>query len=149
LLFLPAALRTAVRRSRMTRPLDEAAAAESAWLELRDFIRDLRLPWSGSMTPRARERSVAPLLTDDPDALGALKRLAVSVERARYARSLSPGVTPAADARTVMGALARRAQTGERVRALLWPASLLPDLRNGWSNLRRRPRRLGGAPTGQ
>lgn len=149
LLFLPAALRTAVRRSRMTRSLDEAAAAESAWLELRDFVRDLRLPWSGSMTPRARERSVAPLLTDDPEALGALKRLAVSVERARYARSLSPGMTPAADAKTVMGALTRRAQTGERVRALLWPASLLPDLRSGWTNLRRRPRRLGGAPTGQ
>lgn len=148
LLFLPAALRTAVRRSRMTRPLDDAAAAESAWLELRDFIRDLRLPWSGSMTPRARERSVAPLLTDDPEALGALKRLAVSVERARYARSTSPGTTPASDAKTVMGALARRAQTGERMRALLWPASLLADLSAGWTRLRRRPR-LGGAPAGQ
>lgn len=137
LLFLPAGLRTAVRRSRMTRPLDEAAAAESAWLELRDYIRDLRLPWTGSLTPRARQRSVAPLLADDAEALGALKRLAVAVERARYARSLVPGATPAVDAQEVMAALASRAGRAERLRALLWPASLLPDLRAWWAGVRR------------
>ncbi len=140
-LFLPAALRTAVRRGRMTRPIDDADAAESAWLELRDFIRDLRLPWSGSMTPRARERSVAPLLSGDDEALGALKRLAISVERARYARSLPPGVSPASDAKTVMASLSRSARKGERVRALLWPASLLAELRATWRRLRPSPRR--------
>ncbi len=140
-LFLPAALRTAVRRGRMTRPIDDAEAAESAWLELRDFIRDLRLPWSGSMTPRARERSVAPLLSGDDEALGALKRLALSVERARYARSLPAGMSPASDAKTVMASLSRSARKGERVRALLWPASLLAELRATWRRLRPSPRR--------
>ena len=144
ILFLPAALRTAVRRGRMTRPLDEAAAAESAWLELRDFIRDLRLPWTGSMTPRARVRSVAPLLRDDDEALGALRRLALSVERARYARSLPVDAEPAADAKTVMAALSRGSQRGERVRALLLPASLLGELRATWRRQRPRPRRLRG-----
>jgi hypothetical protein len=144
LLFLPAGLRSAVRRSRMTQPLDEAAAAESAWLELRDYIRDLRLPWTGSMTPRARQRSVAPLLAGEEEALRALTRLSMAVERARYAPALLPETEPAADAKTVMAALARRADGAERLRALLWPVSLLPDLRAGWNRLRPGQRRVGG-----
>jgi hypothetical protein len=77
--LLPASLRLAVRRARMIRPLEPPEAAESAWLEMRDRIRDLRLPWSGSMTPRARERAVAPLLHCDKQGLQALNRLAISV----------------------------------------------------------------------
>ncbi len=137
LLLLPAGLRLGVRRSRLTRPIGGVAAAESAWLELRDFVRDLRLPWTGSMTPRARQRSIAPLLNDDPEALSALQRLARCVERARYAEDVPAEMAPAADVATVMAAISRRVDSTERIRALLWPSSLVTDLREGWAKLRR------------
>jgi hypothetical protein len=140
-LFLPASLRLGVRRSRLSRPLDSASAAEAAWLELRDFVRDHHLPWSGSMTPRARERSIEPLVGSDSEAVTALRRLASCVEQARYARTPLPGMAPAADASTVMAAISRRTAAGSRVRALLWPASLLPDLRAGWTRLTSRAQR--------
>jgi hypothetical protein len=135
LAFVPAGLRLAVRRSRMGRPLDPPEAAESAWLEMRDRIRDLRLPWTGSMTPRARERAVAPLLRGDREGLQALSRLAISVERARYAVSLAPAASPVTDAREVMAVIARQSARGQRVRAFLWPSSLMPDIRRGWRRL--------------
>lgn len=145
-LCLPASLRFGVRRSRLTRPPDGAAAAEAAWLELRDFLRDLRLPWSGSMTPRARQRSIAPLVAGDDEAASALQRLVQCVERARYAATLSADVAPADDASTVMQAISRRADNRQRLRALLWPTSLLPDLQAGWSRIA--DRLGGGSPTG-
>jgi transglutaminase-like putative cysteine protease len=140
-LFLPASLRFGVRRNRLTRPLDNATAAEAAWLELRDFLKDLHLPWSGSMTPRARERSIEPLVGRDAEALSALRRLALCVERARYANTTPAEMAPAADAETVMAAISRRTDRGQRLRALLWPASLLPDLRVAWDAIAVKVRR--------
>ncbi len=137
----PAVTRLAIRRRRMTRPLDEGEAAEAAWLELRDRIIDLRLPWAGSLTPRARQRVIEPMLEGDAVGQVALKRLALTVERARYARSIASGSTPAEDARVVMAVIAHTAEPGQRLRALLWPASLLPDLRAGARRLRTRTRR--------
>jgi len=129
----PMLLRAGVRRVRMTRPVEEGAAAESAWTELRDHVRDLRLPWTGSMTPRARRRSLEPLLGGNESGVAALGRLSLSVERARYARSPLPDANPAADAREVMAVISRGADWSQRVRALAWPASLLPDIRVGWA----------------
>lgn len=136
--FVPAALRTAVRRSRLRRPLEPAASAEAAWLELRDHIRDLRLPWPGSMTPRARERAIAPLLFNNTEGLAALSRLALSVERARYARTLSEGADPAADVSEVMDVISAEADRKQRMLAFFLPASLLPDIRTGWASLKQR-----------
>ncbi len=136
----PMALRRGIRRSRLNRPINAAEAAESAWLELRDHIRDLRLPWTGSMTPRARERAVATLLMGDGESLAALNRLALSVERARYAASPSPAGDPAADAVTVMGSISQAAERGQRVRALLLPGSLAQDLRRAWESFMQRRR---------
>ncbi len=138
LAILPAVTRLGIRRRRMTRPVEAGSAAESAWVELRDHVLDLRLPWTGSMTPRARRRAVEPMLEGDEAALAALSRLALVVERSRYATSLPAGSAPASDAREVMAVISRRAEPRQRVRALLWPASLLPDLRNGWRGLRER-----------
>ena len=139
-LLIPAALRTAVRRSRLNRPMDPAAAAESSWLELRDRMRDLRLPWGGSMTPRAREHPIALHLYDDPDAKQALHRLVINVERSRYARSLAAEADPTNDVVEVMSVLSREAGRGPRLRAFLLPSSLLPDIRTGWSMLKARLR---------
>ncbi len=88
----PGSIRWGIRRSRMARAVDGGESSEYAWLELRDRILDLRLPWTGSLTPRARSRFVEPLLGGDPDGVAALDRLSLTVERARYASS------PVADA---------------------------------------------------
>lgn len=138
--FTPAALRAGVRRSRLHRPIEPAAAAEAAWLELRDHIRDLRLPWTGSMTPRARERAVAPLLYQDADALTALHRLAMNVERARFAPSLGEDADPASDVTEVMDVISREADRKQRVLAFFLPSSLLPDIRSGWASFKQRLR---------
>jgi hypothetical protein len=139
------ALRRGIRRTRLNRPINAAEAAESAWLELRDHIRDLRLPWTGSMTPRARERAVTGLLMGDGEGLAALNRLTLSVERSRYAASPSTGADPASDAVTVMASVSQAAERGQRVRALLLPSSLVPDLRRAWESLLQS--RRSSAPT--
>jgi transglutaminase-like putative cysteine protease len=140
-LVTPAVTRQVIRRRRMTRPVEEGEAAEAAWVELRDHIIDLRLPWTGSMTPRARERAIEPMLEGDVAGKAALKRLMLTVERARYATSVQPGSRPAEDAREVMSVISKACDPGQRVLAVLWPASLLPDLRVGWARLRARMRR--------
>jgi hypothetical protein len=140
-LVTPAITRQVIRRRRMTRPVEEGEAAEAAWLELRDHIIDLRLPWTGSMTPRARERAIEPMLEGDVAGKAALKRLMVTVERARYATSVEPGSQPAEDAREVMTVITKASEPGQRLLAVVWPASLLPDLRVGWARLRARMRR--------
>jgi transglutaminase-like putative cysteine protease len=144
LLFVPAGLRHAVRRARLTRPLDGGAAAEAAWLEVRDHVRDLRLPWTGSMTPRGRERDLAPHLVGDRDGLDALHRLAMSVERTRYSIAPALDSDPASDARTILAAVNAAVDRSQRLKAFFWPTSLMPDIKRGWSSLtarlRRRPR---------
>ena len=125
----------------MGRPVDAAAAAEAAWSELRDSMLDLRLPWTGSMTPRAREGSVGQHLGRDTEALQALHRLSLAVERARYADSPMDGVAPASDAREVIAVLSREAGRSGRIRALLLPVSLVPDLRLSWETMSARLRR--------
>jgi transglutaminase-like putative cysteine protease len=138
---IPGLSRLGLRRSRMARPVDAAAAAEAAWSELRDSMLDLRLPWTGSMTPRAREGSVGQHLGRDPEALQALHRLSLAVERARYADSPMDGASPASDAREVIAVLSREAGRSGRIRALLLPVSLVPDLRLSWEMMSERLRR--------
>lgn len=95
LLLAPRAVRTARRRRRLA-----AGDPESAWAELRDSAVDLRLPWPEDTTSRA----VGSLLADrvgavdndnerprqgaseNPEAVDALHRVALAVERACYAR---------------------------------------------------------------
>lgn len=148
ILLLPAVLRQGVRRNRLSRPVEHAEAAEAAWMELRDHLRDLRLPWTGSMTPRARQRSVAGLLADDTDGLRALQRLALSVERSRYATASLPGADPATDVVEVMEVIDRRAERAQRFQATFLPASLLPDLRRAWQAWRTGHRRPGADEVG-
>ena len=95
LALTPGSIRWGIRRSRLARAVDGGESSEYAWLELRDRILDLRLPWTGSLTPRARSRFVEPLLGGDPDGVAALDRLSLTVERARYASSPVPGAQPA------------------------------------------------------
>ena len=143
LALLPAVTRLCVRRRRMTRPVEDGEAAEAAWLELRDRIIDLRLPWTGSMTPRARERAIEPMLEGDVDGSRRLRRLTrdgragalchVSSCRAR---------TPAEDAREVMAVIARdQPSRSARARRGCGRRRCMPDLRAAGADGRRnRPR---------
>ncbi len=139
--FTPALLRLGLRRTRLARAAGEPGEAESAWAELRDQVRDLRLPWPGSLTPRARRRQVAPMLKGDPDGTAALDRLAISVERSRYARTPLPGAAPVEDVRVVTTALVHAQERSQRLLAYLvprslfdkiWPPRLWPRTR-GWT----------------
>ncbi len=147
LALLPWMLRAGVRRSRLTRPMDIAEAAEVAWTELRDQMSDLRMPWSGSLTPRARARAVGEHLDGDPEAQTALHRLTMSVERARYAGTPSEGATPAADLKVVTKALTNAVSRRRRLTAALLPVSLLPDLRSGLDRATARLHRPGALDT--
>jgi hypothetical protein len=130
LALTPGLIRWGVRRSRMARAIDGCPSCEFAWLELRDRVVDLRLPWTGSLTPRARRRFVEPLLGGDPDGVAALDRLSLTVERARYAGSPLTDAQPSSDAREVMAAIGRGADWKQR----LVPLAGLTDARD--------PRRL-------
>jgi transglutaminase-like putative cysteine protease len=138
LVLTPGTIRWGIRRSRLARAVDGGASSEYAWLELRDRILDLRLPWTGSLTPRARSRFVEPLLGGDPDGVAALDRLSLTVERARYASSPLLGAQPAEDARQIMTAIGQHVDRRHRVQAFLWPSSLMPELRGIWAGLRAR-----------
>jgi hypothetical protein len=147
LAFTPALIRIGVRRSRLARAIDGGPSCEHAWLELRDRILDLRLPWTGSLTPRARRRFVEPLVGGDPDAVAALDRLSLTVERARYAAAPVPGADPAGDARDIITAVTRAVDRKRRFWAFWWPASLMPEIRLGWAHLRARFHRAAPSET--
>ena len=147
LALTPAAIRWGVRRSRMARAIDGGESCEYAWLELRDRVVDLRLPWTGSLTPRARRRFVEPLLGGDPDGVAALDRLSLTVERSRYAGSPLPNAQPSRDARAIMAAIGRGADRKQRVKAFLWPTSLMPKLQGGWQRFTDRLRHPHPTPT--
>lgn len=149
ILLIPMALRTRVRRRRLAslvrpasrRPppadrvrfdgLSPGQRVEAAWSELRDTRVDLRAGWpSGS--PRTIARSVGSELT--PQDAQALNRLAVLVERGRYARRFDDAEAVAAvatDTRRLRAALLAPHGWRRRALARLAPRSLWVNLRSG------------------
>ena len=147
---LPALARLAVRAWRGRRSGSATGSAEAAWAELRDSARDLGLPWHASLTPRGTARELRPRLAADPTALAALDTLVGFVERSRYARTAGdvPDARVAVD--TVTEALRRGVGRTTRWRAVLLPASLVPDLRSAWTAMRAQvSSRWGGTPAGR
>lgn len=122
--------------------------AEAAWAELRDEAVDLGLPWPEGTTPRAtailmadhfgdgsgdqeRPRHAAALA---PDAVQALQRISLVVERDRYARPGSGRHRVAwADVRTCGEAWKHGAPGRVRRRAAWWPRSVFRRDRSGAS----------------
>lgn len=138
LVLTPGSIRWSIRRSRLARAVDGGPSSEYAWVEVRDRILDLGLPWSGSLTPRARSRYVEPLLGGDADGVAALDRLSLIVERARYASSPVPGASPGDDAVQILAAVGQGVDWKRRLRAFLWPTSLMPEVRVVWARVRAR-----------
>ena len=112
--------------------------ALTAWQQLRDDAADVGHRWRPAESPRSAATRLATDRRLAPDAVEALDRLVVGVERARYARPGSPawvgspgspgslGEAPwQADARGVRAALLHGASRGTRLRAVLAPPSAL------------------------
>lgn len=134
--FLPAALRAAVRRSRLGRP-------GAAWRELRDTCVDLGLGWDLAESPRGTAARLAALRDADrvplaEEVRAALHRLALAEERDRYAPAAFWSDEAGADLRVIVRGLPAVLPRGVRLRAALLPRSL-------WD----RPRRPAADPTPQ
>jgi transglutaminase-like putative cysteine protease len=146
-LLLLGSLPGLLRRRRRRRALADGGAG-ALWDELAATARDLGIPWQPSATPRQTARRLAELVRraepgeeagagsrvrrpDSADAaVDAVRRLALAEEAASYARpGSSAAAGPLAPAlrsarRGLLHAVRRRA----RMRAALWPASLMGDL---------------------
>jgi transglutaminase-like putative cysteine protease len=144
LVALPPWLR---RRQRRRRVADGSAGA--LWDELSATARDLGIRWHPAYTPRQTARQLAGIIrAADPDegdegprmrrpgqasgAVDAVRRLALAEEAASYARPGSAGDARGAALRsalkTARRGLVRATPRAARLRAVLWPASLMTDL---------------------
>jgi hypothetical protein len=144
LLSLPAAARAGQRRRRLA---DGRAGA--LWDELTATALDVGMRADPSWTPRqaARELTRAVSRPDSPGTGDAVERLARAEEAASYGPGGGPAVGPelVGALRTARRGLLATGSRRTRLRALLWPASLVAALRAaaaGWA--RRRPALLGG-----
>jgi transglutaminase-like putative cysteine protease len=126
-LVLPAGVRILQRRRRLA-----DGRAGSLWDELGATATDLGLRLHPAWTPRRTADELTRVLsgpgrTVDPAAVDAVRRLAYSEEVASYGRAPDRDAGPelAGALRTVRRALGRTTPRAVRLRALLWPASLV------------------------
>jgi transglutaminase-like putative cysteine protease len=103
-------------------------SADHTWQELRETARDLGLDARISATPRELAIHLGGFLTRNaqPQAAEALDALRRIVEGESYAqvRSTDAGIRMAAELRIVLRGLRRASDTGPRLRAALFPATL-------------------------
>ena len=121
LLVSLALLPSRIRRLRRTSRL-RAGDAESAWVEVRDTVRDLGLPWPAGLSPRGVGTSLERYVLGDDRA--ALWRIVESVEVARFSLRKAPPVAEA-DLLTVLGALGDAVSERTVRRATWWPRTVL------------------------
>jgi hypothetical protein len=126
-LVLPAGVRILQRRRRVA-----DGRAGSLWDELGATATDLRLRLHPAWTPRRTAEELAHVLrgpgtTADHEAVDAVRRLAYAEEVASYgpAGDGGAGSELTGALRTVRRALLRATPRAVRVRAVLWPASLV------------------------
>ncbi len=123
-LALPAVIRWRRRRHRLASAggSDPVRAVQAAWRELADSAEDLGRPWTTVETPRQAADRLAREL---PGAAGAARRLALEVERCRYAPSPGRIEEVAADAAAVLAELELSVSRADRWRARLLPRTVL------------------------
>ncbi len=126
----PRAARTSRRRRRWRAGTAGVPVAEVAWLELCDTGVDLGVPVDQHSTLRTSGRGLRARLDDDADAVTALNRLVVDVERSRFAPPRAAGGRSAAAGRRDVEEVGARLASGrsprQRWRARWLPVSLLP-----------------------
>ena len=137
----PAVLRALQRRRRLA-----IGTPGALWDELAATAVDVGVRMQAAWTPRraAHELAAAAARGGDPDgrAAGAVLRLALAEEAACYGRAGEGGTDPAlvTALRTARHGLLRAAPRDVRLRARLWPASLVSG---AGARLADRTRRLG------
>jgi transglutaminase-like putative cysteine protease len=127
LLVLPTTTRSLQRRRRLA-----DGQAGSLWDELAATAADLGLRVHPAWTPRRTAEELAGAMsragsTPDPADVEAVHRLALAEERSSYGPATAAGERPelVTALHTVRRALGRGRPRGVRLRALLWPASLV------------------------
>jgi hypothetical protein len=122
----PACARLVVRRRRwrMGERGGDAATAHAAWRELRDDLVDYGVGCLPSESPRALAARAASAGLAEP-AVAALGRIALAVERARYAGRPDSGAGLRQDSAVVRRAIAAAVPRRSRWRARLMPSSVL------------------------
>ncbi|MPQ97712.1 transglutaminase domain-containing protein [Modestobacter sp. I12A-02628] len=138
LLAAPGVARAGQRRRRVA-----DGGPSALWDELMATAEDLGVLVPDTRTPRQTARQLAELVAPlEPDAVAAVRALAVAEEGSSYGRPGSAVVGPVDALGTARRGLLRATSRSERVRALLWPVSTMRGLAatvTGWA--RRRPGR--------
>jgi transglutaminase-like putative cysteine protease len=107
-----------------TAPRD-GALADAAWRELRDDLTDYRADYLPSESPRALARRVTEEFELLAGAAGALGRVTMAAERARYSALPASGATLRRDSATVRRAIAASLPRRKRWLARVFPASVM------------------------
>ncbi len=128
----PRAARAAVRSRRWHRSGGPGglAVAEAAWRELGDTVVDLGVRIDHTATLRTSGRGLRSLVDDRPEAVAALNRLVIDVERSRFARGSGRDSRlrdlAVRDVEVVLDRIAAGRSGVQRARARWLPGSLLP-----------------------
>ncbi|WP_166983420.1 transglutaminase TgpA family protein [Paramicrobacterium fandaimingii] len=125
LLLIPTLVRSSRRARRMHRARTRADSVTEAWAEVVDTARDLGWQHPPADTPRMLGERIRSRVGADDEASDAIDRLVRRVEHARFGpqRSAEPQGADS-DARAIIAALESAASRGERLRAVVWPASV-------------------------
>ncbi|WEO75930.1 DUF3488 and transglutaminase-like domain-containing protein [Cryobacterium sp. SO2] len=138
ILLVPGVWRRLRRRRRRALIVHGRADASLAWRELADTAADHGVPVHDTLTARELSADIRARrgIGDTPTVRDALERLLVATERTRYARTMAPAEAGSPrppdgtvdDLDLVVHALHRGSSVAERLRAVLFPASLSSPL---------------------
>ncbi|HET6687439.1 MAG TPA: DUF3488 and transglutaminase-like domain-containing protein, partial [Jiangellaceae bacterium] len=121
---IPTLAAKARRRLRWRRAgADPVRAAEAAWSDLRDTVRDAGLEWSEAATPRATGRQVADAAQLDPDSRDLVAHLVTTTERARYSVAPADPTGLRGDSAMLRRTIMRSRSRAQRIGAVIWPAA--------------------------
>jgi transglutaminase-like putative cysteine protease len=121
---IPTLAAKARRRLRWRRAgADPVRAAEAAWSDLRDTVRDAGLEWSEAATPRATGRQVADAAQLDPDSRDLVAHLVTTTERARYSVAPTDPTGLRGDSAMLRRTIMRSRSRAQRIGAVIWPAA--------------------------
>jgi len=139
-LIAPAVFRLVVRRWRWLRARDDASRAHAAWREFHDDLADFGIASRASEPPRTLAARVTTTLPEP--AAAAVTRLALAEERACYAASPTESAHLRRDGTIARRGLAATARRATRVRATVFPASMMTTVAETAARIpERRPRR--------
>jgi hypothetical protein len=121
---IPTLAAKARRRLRWRRAgADPVRAAEAAWSDLRDTVRDAGLEWSEAATPRATGRQVADAAQLDADSRDLVAHLVTTTERARYSVAPTDPTGLRGDSVMLRRTIMRSRSWVQRIGAAIWPAA--------------------------